>query len=250
MSKLLNFQILGFSAGVPTQNRGVSSLIISTSNYDIMIDCGEGTYLRWKKMDYKWKNLKYIFITHMHPDHTGGLIPLLFYRKQHDIISPLTFIGPPILKKFITDVFKLCGLTNNPNYIWIDISKEKQLYIEDEIKVNSSDMKHKIPCWGYRIEDKSKSLVFITDTLYTSKAIYLAKNCDILIHEATFNHNLQNQAHKHFHTTNLEAMNIADKANVKKLILTHFSKRLSNNDLNQWKWNGKSCVIFDEKQKI
>ena len=75
---LKNFQILGCSAGVPTQNRGVTCIMISTTQFDIMMDCGEGSYLRWQKAGYKWKNLNYIFITHMHPDHIGGLIPLLF----------------------------------------------------------------------------------------------------------------------------------------------------------------------------
>ncbi|SVE44302.1 uncharacterized protein METZ01_LOCUS497156, partial [marine metagenome] len=69
------YQIIGFSGGIPTQERGVSSMMISTSKYDMMIDCGEGTYLRWQKARYEWSNLKYILITHMHPDHTGGLVP-------------------------------------------------------------------------------------------------------------------------------------------------------------------------------
>ena len=51
---LQTYQIIGYSAGVPTQERGVSSVVVSTSNYDVMIDCGEGTYLRWKKNGYKW----------------------------------------------------------------------------------------------------------------------------------------------------------------------------------------------------
>ena len=159
-------------------------------------------------------------------------------------------MGPPILKNYIKKNLEYCGLNNNQNYIWLDISQNSELLIEDEIKISSLEMKHKIPCWGYRIEDKLKSLVFITDTLYTSNAISLSKDCDVLIHEATFDHKMQNKAQKYFHTTNLEAMEIADKANVKKLILTHFSKRLSNSDLKKWKWNGKSCVIFDEKQNI
>ena len=54
---LQTYQILGYSAGVPTKERGVSSVMVSTSNYDIMIDCGEGTYLRWQKAGYKWKNV-------------------------------------------------------------------------------------------------------------------------------------------------------------------------------------------------
>ena len=78
---LKTYQILGCSAGIPTENRNVTSLVISSSKFDIMIDCGEGTYIEWKKAGYKWKTLRYILITHMHPDHTAGIIPLLFYRK-------------------------------------------------------------------------------------------------------------------------------------------------------------------------
>ena len=36
-------QILGTSAGIPTIEQGVSSYIVSFSNYDIMVDCGEAT---------------------------------------------------------------------------------------------------------------------------------------------------------------------------------------------------------------
>lgn len=37
---LKSFQKLGCSAGIPTQNRGTTSLIISEERYDIMFDCG------------------------------------------------------------------------------------------------------------------------------------------------------------------------------------------------------------------
>ena len=103
---LSTFQILGCSGGVPTQNRGVTCVLISTLYYDIMIDCGEGSYLRWQKAGYNWQTLKYILITHMHPDHIGGLIPLLFYRKLYGIELPLTLIGPPNLESYLINCFK------------------------------------------------------------------------------------------------------------------------------------------------
>jgi len=244
------YQIIGFSAGIPTQERGVSSMMISTSKFDMMIDCGEGTYLRWQKAGYKWRNLKYILITHMHPDHIGGLVPLLFYRKVLSIKTMLTFIGPPLLQPYITDSFKYLGLNNNQDYRWFDISQNLQLDLQDGIKVRASEMEHSIPCWGYRISDSSKSLVFITDTLPSAIAVELANNSDVLIHEATYDHKMRGKASEHFHTTNIQAMEIADEAKVNRLILTHFSQNLTYTDLKEWTWRGQSCVIFDEKQKI
>ena len=58
------------------------------------------------------------------------------------------------------------------------------------------------------------------------------------------------KASEHFHTTNIQAMEIADEAKVNRLILTHFNQNLNNTDLKEWVWRGQSCVIFDEKQKI
>ena len=112
------------------------------------------------------------------------------------------------------------------------------------------EMKHKIPCWGYRFSDSRKKIVFITDTLPNSNTVKLAQDADLLIHEATFSHQLKDKAADHFHTTEIQAMEIADEANVHRLILTHFSQRLSDRDVQEWTWNGKPCVVFDERVDI
>ena len=81
---LKTFQILGYSAGIPTQDRGVTCVMITTQDYNIMIDCGEGSYLRWQKAGYKWKNLKYIIITHMHQNATISIfIVRIDLRKNY-----------------------------------------------------------------------------------------------------------------------------------------------------------------------
>ena len=109
-NELISFQMLGYSAGIPSETRGVSSCIISTKDYDIMIDCGEGTYLQWKQYGYWWKRLRIIFITHLHPDHTGGLVNLLFYRKLLNIQTSLTIYGPPNLKIYLDSCFDFQGI--------------------------------------------------------------------------------------------------------------------------------------------
>jgi len=247
---LKTFQILGCSAGVPTEERAVTCIMISTNDYDIMIDCGEGSYLQWKKAGYVWKNLKYILITHMHPDHIGGLLPLLFYRKLYNIKSPLSIIGPPNLETYLKESLRHTGINHNQDLYHMSIDDQSDLELDKGISLHALEMEHKIPCWGYAIADGIRKLVFITDTLRNANTLKLANKADILIHEATFQHHNRDKAIKHFHVTEIQAMEIADAAKVKRLVLTHFSPRITNEVLKKWTWQGKPCVVFDERQEI
>ena len=141
---LKTFQILGYSAGVPIENRGATCIMVSMNNFDLMMDCGEGSYLLWKKSEYRWNRLKYILITHMHPDHTGGLIPFLFYRKIFGIETDLTLIGPPILKNYVLESFKYTGINYNKKINFLNISENLNILIENNLKVCALEMKHKI----------------------------------------------------------------------------------------------------------
>lgn len=77
----------------------------------------------------------------------------------------------------------------------------------------------------------SYSYAFCSDTQYNEKIIPIIHGTDLLYHEATFLHTLEQQAKKTAHSTALQAATIAQKANVKKLIIGHFSARYKNHDL-------------------
>ncbi|MCA0445231.1 MAG: ribonuclease Z [Bacteroidetes bacterium] len=74
----------------------------------------------------------------------------------------------------------------------------------------------------------SKSFCYITDTRYCSRSIALAKGCDLMMHEATYLHELKAKADETGHSTALEAAMIAKEAGVKKLVLFHYSARYPN----------------------
>lgn len=75
-----------------------------------------------------------------------------------------------------------------------------------------------------------RKIVYCSDTIYCDAAIQLACNADILIHEATYNHEDEDLARRGGHSTAAEAARVAVAANVKTLILTHFSARYEAKD--------------------
>jgi len=71
----------------------------------------------------------------------------------------------------------------------------------------------------------AKSYAFCSDTVYNENIIPLIKNIDLLYHEATFLQSEEELAGKTMHSTAKQAASIALKANVKQLILGHYSTR-------------------------
>ena len=63
------------------------------------------------------------------------------------------------------------------------------------------------------------------DTMPCEKLVKFAKGSDVLIHDATFDSSLEERAIEYGHSTARQAAEIAKRAEVEKLILTHISPR-------------------------
>ena len=76
--------------------------------------------------------------------------------------------------------------------------------------------------------EKGKKLSFITDTVLCDNCYKLAEGADLLICEATYSSKLTDKSEDYGHMTAKHAAQIANKANVKQLVLIHFSARYKN----------------------
>lgn len=72
---------------------------------------------------------------------------------------------------------------------------------------------------------KGRIVTIVGDTRRCEASYELAKNADVLVHEATFSSENGEQAYEFFHSTTKDAAGIAKAAGVKKLIMTHISSR-------------------------
>ncbi|MDH6307198.1 ribonuclease Z [Dysgonomonas sp. PFB1-18] len=79
--------------------------------------------------------------------------------------------------------------------------------------------------------DLARSYAYCSDTAYSEKIIPIIEGIDLLYHEATFAEADALRAKETGHSTAKQAATIAKMANVKKLMLGHFSARYNNNKI-------------------
>jgi len=72
---------------------------------------------------------------------------------------------------------------------------------------------------------KGRRVAYCTDTRPCAAASALARDADVLIHEATYTSDLANEAVERFHSTAAEAASVARAAAARHLVLTHLSPR-------------------------
>lgn len=101
-----------------------------------------------------------------------------------------------------------------------DLKAGKDVELEDGTVVESSDIVgHPRP---------GDSFAYITDTSYHPNSVKLAVNTNILLHEATFSESLSDKAEETGHSTAIDAARVANEAQTKLLVITHFSARYTN----------------------
>jgi len=98
-----------------------------------------------------------------------------------------------------------------------------------------------------------RKIVYTGDTRPCEKIVEIAKDADVLIHDASFTSDLQEWAEKTKHSTAKEAAEIAKKARVRQLILTHISARYSKDVtplLEEAKQIFKNVVVAEDLMSI
>lgn len=98
----------------------------------------------------------------------------------------------------------------------------------------------------------ARSYAYCSDTIYTLKTHEYVRGVDILYHESTFLEDKADRAKKTFHTTAMQAAEIAKKAGAKQLLLGHFSARYGDlkEFINEAKPVFDNCDLATDGKKV
>lgn len=148
--------ILGCYAATPRTLTNPTSQILEIKNRMFLIDCGEGTQVQLRKNKIKFSKINHIFISHLHGDHTYGLIGLISTFRLFNRQNDLHLYGPKGLKEIITLQLKLSdSWTNYGLYFHELTSKESEVaYEDDKVLVKTIPLNHRIYTNGFLFQEK------------------------------------------------------------------------------------------------
>ncbi|MBQ5752229.1 MAG: ribonuclease Z [Bacteroidaceae bacterium] len=159
--------ILGCGSALPTTRHNASSQVIRIGNKQFMIDCGEGTQLQLRRGHVHFSFINNIFISHLHGDHTFGLIGLISTFGLLGRTAPLHIYADAMLEKIMRPQLDFyCKEIKYPIFFHsIDAGKHTTIYEDNTITVETLPQKHRIPCCGFLFREKPKKRHLIGDVV-------------------------------------------------------------------------------------
>ncbi|MBZ9630087.1 ribonuclease Z [Salegentibacter sp. LM13S] len=153
----MKLNILGCYAATPRSFTNPTSQVLEMKNELFLIDCGEGTQVQLRRNKIKFSRIKHIFISHLHGDHSYGLVGLISTFRLLNRETELHVYGPKGIKEIITLQLKLSNSwTNYPLYFHELNSKEPKLIYEDEkISVETIPLIHRVYTNGFLFKEKT-----------------------------------------------------------------------------------------------
>lgn len=211
----------------PRDKRLRTSILIQTEQTTICVDAGPD--FRQQMLRENVQHLDAILITHQHKDHIGGLDDVRSFNFLQHISMPIyaSSEAQEEIKREYSYAFvdKSELYPGAPTYNLIDIEDDKPIII-NELTIEPIPLLHlKMLCYAFRIGN----FAYVTDFNYISEnSLKKLEGVEYLIIEAL-------RQEKHYsHISLPEAIDIANRLNVKKVWFTHISHSMGKaEDINK-----------------
>ncbi len=215
---MIKLTVLGSGTCVPSLKRNAPGYLLEAEGFQILVDCGSGTLLQLEKAGRSYRDIDAVFITHRHPDHFADLVPLVQallvtpgFKREKDlsIIAPEGFrehYNMTVASVFSgerIDFIRMVEIYNKLDLGPFRVLTAKTVHSEDSI--------------AYRFEYNERAVVFTGDADYDQGIIELSKEANLLIADCSFPDSMKSKGH----LCSKECGLIAEKADVRKLMLSH-----------------------------
>lgn len=223
--------LLGTGAALSSADRTTTMLAVEGRSV-IVVDCGGDAVQKLLAAGIDPGAIALVILTHAHADHIGGF-PLLVEKLWLTRKLPrLPVRGPRDAvdrARRLFETFDTSGWVGLPEIEWGEVKLEENapVWSDDDWRITASPGKHSVPVIGVRIQDRGGggSVVYSSDTAPCDAIERLAKDVDILVHEATGNFR--------GHTSASDAARLGARAGARDLVLVHLPPRIPDDELDR-----------------
>ncbi|XP_016078005.1 PREDICTED: zinc phosphodiesterase ELAC protein 2 [Miniopterus natalensis] len=263
---------LGTGSAIPMKIRNVSATLVNlSSDKSLLLDCGEGTFGQLCRhygddVDRVLGTLAAVFVSHLHADHHTGLLNILLQRERAlaslgKPFHPLLVVAPTQLRAWLQQYHNHCQqLLHHVSVIpakclrkgaevssptvegWIS-SLLRACDLEEFQTCLVRHCKHAFGC--ALVHTSGWKLVYSGDTMPCEALVQMGKDATLLIHEATLEDGLEEEAVEKTHSTTSQAIGVGMRMNAEFIMLNHFSQRYAKIPLFSPDFNEKVGIAFD-----
>ena len=214
----MKIHFLGTNGWYDTHETGSTiCTLVETEKAYIVFDMGFGVH----KLGGYIKDDRpiYIFVSHFHLDHVCGfhVMSRFKFKQKVTIIFADDSSSRGAFKNLTSHPF---SASPEQYQFPVEIMNVKPGGYIKPIEFECLPLHHTDPCLGYRVYVDGKVIAYCSDTAPCVNDIRLAQGADVLLHECAL---LPGKSDPDWgHSNPEEAAEVAKKAGVKKLVLTHF----------------------------
>lgn len=207
--------VLGRWGAYPEAGDATAGYLLQTDRHNFLLDCGSGVLSNLYK-HLRHEELSAVLISHFHYDHCADLGCLIYAAKITQAVKGKA--GPlPILANNRSKHFT--ALTNTEYSVGREIHQGKTSHWNG-LKISFAQTVHDEYNLAMRFEYEGKVLVYTGDLGPDTQLADFCAGADLLICEASL---YEAEAGLiPWHLTSCQAGELAEKAGVKALMLTHF----------------------------
>jgi ribonuclease BN (tRNA processing enzyme) len=213
----VQLDVIGSSPAWPNPGGACSGYLVDGR---LLLDCGPGVLARLRERE-PWPTVEAIAITHLHLDHWGDLIPWVWANLYGPGRQGVRLWLPPGAGDALRPT--LAQLGNEDMFeraFEVEEYEAGRSFSIDGLRVTAEPVLHyDIDAHAFRVEG-GNVLTYSGDTAPCEALDRLANDADLFVCEATLEHG-EDEGDLRGHLSADEAIAIAERAGVKRLLLTH-----------------------------
>lgn len=241
---------LGTISPYPKGNMNCPGFLVEYKEYKFLLDCGNGI-TRLLNLPEDLNNLN-VFVSHYHKDHFADIGALQYASFVHHNLGNLDNKINIYLPENDFDYNKKAIISNAESYANYFNINEKEKYVFEDLAISFEDNKsHTIESYMIKLENEYFKIVYTSDigTTNWDNLINFCQNSDIIICESSFL--LKHNSSSKTHLTAYDAGRLANLANAKKLLLTHFWPDIDKEEyLEEAKQQFENTQVAEEEQTL